>query len=128
MREDNYAALRRVWEGQTAYSTEFDAVVTVQKVHDPLDTDVEEDPVAIDVWTPDGRLETTSLGTIRGNRVDAVPLDCQLCAQSAHEVLTVLDAGIDAVEADSDDRADRARQLRSVIRELHEVDQAEARP
>lgn len=119
MQEDTYEALRRTWEGQTAYSEEFDAVVTVQKVHDPLDPEDDDEPVAVDVWTPDNRLETTDLDGLRGNAVERVHLDADMSAQTAHELLGVLEAGIEAVEAETGERAERPRQVRKAIHDQH---------
>lgn len=112
--------LRQTWEGQMAYSEEFQAVVGIEKVLDPLEDDGPDDPVAVDLCMPDGRQETTDLAGLRGNAVAGVSLDVDADAWEARELLDVLTAGIEAVEEGRDEPAEYARRVRTAVRDQHQ--------
>lgn len=89
--------VRDAWEGTAAYSEEFDAVVTVETVHDPHGDEVLDDVQPVDIAV-DGRTETTSLATLWP--VTDVTVTVTLDASEAYEVSRVLAQGLSAMGAE----------------------------
>lgn len=104
------------WEGKTARLSDG-SVVTVVKVHTPTPAEVLDGVVPVDVEHPGGRRETVGAGDLAPAAPAAV--DVGASARQAAELLSVLDAGIEAVEADRDGRAAFARSLRESVADQH---------